>query len=160
MASNSDGFKLVEVLVISFLLCLYVTGIFAFVGFVFPTHRIIPQNYYQLKDPDRLVRIYDSLGLNYFKNMLLFLFWGRRKNKTKYFNGLRSGIENFRYKTKQSEFGHLAALISILIISVMLFWKGYVLLTIWMNILNLFGNLYPILLQRYHRMRIEKLFSK
>ncbi|WP_394330522.1 hypothetical protein [Psychroflexus sediminis] len=41
----------------------------------------------------------------------MFVFWGKKKNKQKYFDGTKSGLENLDYQTKQSEFGHLAALV-------------------------------------------------
>ena len=146
-----------ELIIIAFLLTLFITGIFAFMGFAYPTNNLLPINYYTIKNKRRLHQLYDVLGVKYFKGLLLVLFWGRKNNRKKYFNGTKSGIENFIYQTKQSEFGHLGAFLTIFIISILLIVHGFILLTLLITIINIIGNLYPIILQRYHRLRIEKL---
>ena len=142
------------------LLCLYITGVFAFVGFAYPTHKLLPQSYYDLRNPQMLKRSYTVLGVEKFRKFLMILFWGTKNNRRKYFDGTRSGIKNFIYQTKQSEFGHMAALVVIQILAVALlllgFWKVFLLMTL----LNTMGNFYPVVLQRYHRFRIQKLMDR
>ena len=156
-SSNPNDYSNLEVLSISFLLTLFITGIFAFPGFAYATSRILPDSFYKIKNPKVLNRIYKILGVKYFTAFLLFAFWGRTKNRKKYFDGTRKGLQNFIYQTKQSEFGHLGAFLVILVISIFLLGHGYFYLSIIISLINILGNLYPIILQRYHRMRIEKL---
>lgn len=141
----------------AFLLTLYITGIFAFLGFAYPTNKVLPKSYYKLKNPKILVKISRILGVKYFQMLLMLAFWGTKKNRKKYFNGTKSGLKNFIFQTKQSEFGHFAALIGISILSIILIPRGYYSLVIIMTIINIIGNLYPILLQRLHRVRISKI---
>lgn len=155
--SNPNDFSFLEFLVISFLLTLFITGVFAFLGFAYPTSKFLPDDYYKIKNPKRLNQLYKILGVKYFRIFLLLIFWGRNKNRQKYFDGNRKGLLNFIYQAKQSEFGHLSALVSILIVSVYLLVHGYTLLSTVITLLNIIGNLYPVLLQRYHRIRIEKI---
>ena len=61
------------------------------------------------------------------------------------------------FQTKQSEFGHLGAFVVIIISSVILLVYGYIFLVIIMTLINILGNVYPVVLQRSHRMRIEKI---
>ena len=89
--------------------------------------------------------------------MLLFAFWGQKTNRRKYFNGTKTGLKNFIFQTKQSEFGHLGAFVVIVILSVILLVHGYVFLVIIVTLINIIGNVYPVILQRSHRMRIEKI---
>ena len=157
LASNPDDYSQMEALIISFLLTAFITGVFAFIGFAYPSSSILPEYYYKVKHPVTLDSLYKVLGIKYFRVLLLVSFWGRKNNRKKYFNGTKMGLNNFIYQAKQSEFGHLGAFIIIIISSVILFAYGFVFMVIIINLLNLFGNLYPIILQRVHRMRIEKL---
>ena len=156
MATQPQSFDFLETLSISFLLPLFITGIFAFPGFAYRTNKILPLSYYTLKNPDRLELVYRLLGVRYF-NYLLLIYWGRKKNRLKYFDGTRRGLSNFIYQSKQSEVGHLAAFVTILIVSMLLLTNGYTILVAMITGINIIGNLYPIILQRHHRVRIEKL---
>jgi hypothetical protein len=133
------------------------TGVFAFPGFVFPTSKVMPASYWVPKNPTLLNSLFDKLNVNTFKSILVLLFWGRKGNQKSYYNGTRKGFEAFNYKTKQSEFGHLGALVLILFASVFLLLKGYYLLVVLTTVLNIISNLYPVILQRHHRIRINRL---
>lgn len=61
------------------------------------------------------------------------------------------------FQTKQSEFGHLGAFVVIVILSVILLVHGYIFLVVMVTLINILGNVYPVILQRFHRMRIEKI---
>lgn len=150
-------FSFSESLLIAFLLTLFITGVFAFPGFVFPTSKVMPSGYWVPKNPPLLNSLFDTMGVNTFKSVLVLLFWGKRGNQKKYYNGTRKGLEAFNYQTKQSEFGHLGALVFLLLASVFLLLKGYYLLVFLMTALNIIVNLYPIILQRHHRIRIYRL---
>ncbi|MCP4124874.1 MAG: hypothetical protein GY751_24290 [Bacteroidetes bacterium] len=68
-------------LVNAFMINLYITGIFAFPGFVFPTHKLIGSAYYKLRNPKVLMKMYRMLGVSYFRWLLLVVFWGRKEAK-------------------------------------------------------------------------------
>ncbi|MBT8196299.1 MAG: hypothetical protein HKO56_06880 [Bacteroidia bacterium] len=146
-------------LLLSFLLNLYITGIFAFPGFVLPTHKLLSKKYYQIKNKKLLIQTYKFLRVDIFRQALLFAFWGSKKNRSKYFNGTKGGLQNFIYQSKQSEFGHIASFIIILALSLALVLKGYVLLSCLAISINILGNFYPVVLQRYHRIRIENILK-
>jgi len=154
LASEPADLSILQNFIISFLFTLFVTGIFAFIGFAYPSHKILPSSYYTIKKPKRLNYISKTLGVKYFKFLLLFAFWGKERNRKKYFNGTKQGLKNFVFQTKQSEFGHIAALIVILILSVILLMHGYFVLVSIITVINIIGNLYPVILQRTHRIRI------
>jgi hypothetical protein len=159
ISSQPRQLSLTEQVVIAYLLTLFVTGVFAFVGFAYPTSRLLPNAYYKIKNPRALNRTFKILGVKYFQALLLLTFWGTKKNRIKYFNGTKAGLNNFIYQTKQSEFGHFAAFIIITALSLILLVYGYSLLVLFITIINIIGNLYPIILQRSHRIRIEKITS-
>ena len=155
--SSPLDFSFGESLLIAFLLTLFITGVFAFPGFVVPTSKVMPSKYWVPKNPTLLNSLFDRMGVNTFKSILVLLFWGRKGNQKKYYNGTRKGLEAFNYETKQSEFGHLGAFVFLLLASVFLLLKGYYLLVVLTTVLNIISNLYPVILQRHHRIRIYRL---
>lgn len=155
--SEPNGYGSIEVLIIAFLLTLFITGIFAFIGFAYPSSRILSDRYYEIKNPKSFGYISNVLGIKYFQALLLFTFWGRGNNRKKYFNGTKKGLTNFIFQTKQSEFGHLGAFVLITISSFVLLAHSYVFIVIIMTLINIIGNAYPVILQRSHRLRIEKI---
>ncbi|MAW94012.1 MULTISPECIES: hypothetical protein [unclassified Leeuwenhoekiella] len=157
--SDPNTFSVSLHFIFAFLLSLFITGVFAFLGFIYPTHKFLSNTYYEIQNPVRLKKIYVFAQVDLFRKALLLFFWGSRKNRKKYFNGTRQGIRNFIYQTKQSEFGHLAAFIVTLIACVMLLYFNYYWLVIFAFLINILGNAYPVILQRYHRIRIGKLFK-
>lgn len=142
---------------LAFIVNLYVTGIFAFPGFVFPTHRIIAKQYYAIEKPQRLERLYKLLQVDVFKKFLLLFFWGHKKNRKKYFDGSRSGLSNLTYQSKQSEFGHLIPFVLVLGLCIAFFLLGFWKLATWTMLINILGNFYPVVLQRQHRIRIDRI---
>jgi hypothetical protein len=154
---SPDQFNWMGALAFSFALNLFVTGIFAFLGFAFLTSRILPDSYYKIKNAKNVTLIYKILGVHYFKLLLLKFFWGTEKNRKKYFDGTKTGLINFDTQTRQSEFGHLGAFIAIEIISFYILIEGHVAIFFITTIINVIGNFYPIILQRNHRIQIERL---
>lgn len=157
MSAPEAQFGNFALFVFAFLITLYVTGIFAFVGFVFPTNRLLPNAYYTIKNPVVLTKTYDALGVKYFRNILMLVFWGKKDKRQKYFNGTRAGLKNFVYQTKQSEFGHLGALIVVFLLAILMMFSKLYALAIMITVINIIGNFYPIILQRHHRIRISKM---
>lgn len=144
-------------ILLSVLINLFITGIFAFIGFAYATNRLLPKEYYHIKNPKLIIKLSKLLKIKYFKKFLLFVFWGNKKNRQKYFDGTKSGLENFDYQTRQSEFGHLAALVIIQIAVLLILIKEHFAAAIFTTILNIISNFYPVLLQRNHRIQIARI---
>ena len=154
---DKEDLTMLQAFLIAFILNLFITGVFAFPGFVFASHRVLPDSYYQIKNPILLKKSYQYLGVEYFKYFLLLFFWGHEKNRKKYFNGTKGGIKTFIYETKQSEFGHFSAFIVIFVCASFLIINGFILVSIFTLLINFIGNFYPVILQRHHRLRLRKL---
>lgn len=158
LSPTATPFWLIFILVV--MLNLFITGIFAFIGFAYPSNKLLPESYYIIRNPAFLRRVYQALGVNYFKKLLLVTFWGKDKNRKKYFNGTKSGLGNFIYQTKQSEFGHLAAFMVITILALLLLSKGHLIAFLLTMAINIPANFYPIILQRTHRIKLGKLSER
>ena len=74
-----ERFTMAEMVFVAFLVNLFVTGVFAFPGFVFPTHRLLGKSYYKLRNTKLLQRIYRIMGVSVFRKLLLVLFWVQPK---------------------------------------------------------------------------------
>ena len=141
---------------LGFFLSLTLTGIFAFVGFVFPTSRLLPKSYYEVESPLNWKRLAELMQLELFRKLLLIFFWGG-KNRKRFFNGKRDGLDGMLYETEQTEFGHFGGFILTIPFTVILVFRGFYLWALFLQFFNLFGNFYPILLQRTHRIQLQRI---
>ena len=144
----------------AFLINLYITGIFAFAGFALPTYKLMSNSYYYVKNRQLLENLYKRMGVAVFRKFLLITFWYNIKQRKNYFSGKRTGLENFSIETKTSEFGHFGAFIIVLIVSLYFIYLQYYLLFVITSVINVLFNFYPVILQRYHRMRIQSIIHK
>jgi hypothetical protein len=144
-------------LLIAWVLNMFITGIFAFAGFALPTHLLLPEKYYVIRDPELLREVCKTLGLGRFKKFLLATFWRNKDQRSKYFDGTKKGIATLAEQSKKSEFGHLIPFILLSVASIYLLTLSLPLMACLTFVINILGNLYPVLLQRNHRMRIQKL---
>lgn len=144
-------------LLIAWLINLFITGVFAFTGFAFPTQRLLPQSYYFVKNPKRLKKMYRWLRVDMFRNALLATVWRNKKQRKGFFNGRKDGIRNLEIQSKKAEFGHLIPFLILAVLSIYFMTLGEVCLGVLTLFINLLGNGYPILLQRHHRLRIQRL---
>jgi len=150
----------VSIIIIAWLINLFITGIFAFAGFALPTQNLFPEQYYAVKKPAVLKKIYDIFRVNTFRKFLLQTVWRNKDQRKKYFNGRSDGIDNFITQSKKSEFGHLIPFILIIILCVYFIYKNHLKLALATFIINWIGNWYPIILQRHHRMRISRVMKR
>lgn len=157
LLASSTGLTVFESVILAFLLPAFLTGVFAFPGFAFATSKLLPEAYYQIRNPKLLKRVYGLLGVAFFKKMLLFAFWGKEKHRKKYFDGSQSGIMKLDFQTRQSEFGHLGAFVLTALVSFLLLEKGHTQIFLMICVVNIIGNFYPIFLQRVHRIRIQRI---
>lgn len=152
--------SLLLILFAAWIINLFITGIFAFAGFAFPSQRLLPASYYYIDQPNRIKSIYKLLGVELFRKMLLATVWRNKKQHSKFFDGKRGGTSNLDEQSMKSEFGHLIPLIIITVVSIYLLSIGRVGLATAVMIINVIGNLYPIILQRHHRMRIQRIRAR
>ena len=142
------------------LIALSVTGIFAFAGFGFPTEKSLPDRYYRIVDGDRLLAFYRMSGARWLGRLLVLAsrWWSRRGMG--YFSGTRSGLGDFERRTRNSEFGHLASFVVLLPVTFVLLLSGQVVAASVALLANWVGNLCPVVIQRHHRFRIQRLRAR
>lgn len=142
---------------LAWLLTLFITGIFALSGFALPTQVLLPENYYFISAPKNLSLIYKLLKVEIFRKLLLATLWKSQKMRKGHFSGGKLGLKQLILQSRKSEFGHILPFIVISFTCIYLIIEGEILISIIALIINVVGNLYPVILQRYHRMRVQRL---
>ena len=136
---------------------LFVTGIFAFAGFIYPTEKLLPEGYYAIHNTSFQKKIYKLFKVETFRKFLLATVWRKKEAQKKFFDGTKSGIENLIVQSKKSDFGHLIPFVILCCLSIYWIAIGKWEVALLATLINVFFNFYPILLQRQHRMRIQLL---
>jgi hypothetical protein len=116
----------------------------------------LTSSYYNEKGWERRGKIYEPLGINFFRKLLVWIGWEKLNKKATPIEKNTKALMNLRYQTKKSELGHVIIFIIVLGFNVFVAFKFGVLKSLWLLILNVLLNLYPIFLQRYNRPRIER----
>jgi hypothetical protein len=112
--------------------------------------------YYLEKTWEKKGKIYEAFGINLFRKLLVIIGWEKLNKKANPVEKNLQALEHLEYRTKQSELGH------IIIFFIVLAFTIYVAITFGIKesvsliILNILLNLYPVLLQRYNRPRLQR----
>ena len=113
-------------------------------------------NYYKQKDWEHRGEIYEKIGINIFRKLLVLVGWEKLNKKT---NPVKSNLEaltHLEYRTKQSELGHVIIFFIVLGFTLYVAVKFTFTESLWLIFLNIILNVYPIFLQRYNRPRFQR----
>jgi len=112
--------------------------------------------YYDEKKWERKGKIYEFLGINFFRKLLVWIGWEKLNKKSNPIEKNTKSLIHLQYRTKQSELGHIIIMVIVLGFSVFVTFKFGIRESLWLLTLNILLNLYPIFLQRYNRPRLER----
>jgi hypothetical protein len=119
----------------------------------------IPENYFLLNPFERSGRFYLKAGIRTFRRFLI-LSGIEKMNWLVNFNGRRTNLQLLLQGTRQAESDHLISFMAICILMLYTTVQGWFVVTGWLVVVNLFANLYPVMLQRYNRGRILRLMAE
>ena len=105
-------------------------------------------------------KIYKYIGVDFFRKLLVLSGWEKSRKKETPIRKSLILLEYYEYRTRASEFGHTIIAIIIALITVYVGITYSFKETIWLIFLNIFLNLYPIMLQRYNRPRVLRVIKK
>jgi len=105
-------------------------------------------------------KVYEYLGVNFFRKLLLISGWERSRKKETPIRRSLILLEYYEYRTRASEFGHTIIAIIIAFITVYVCLAYSFADTKWLIILNIFLNIYPIMVQRHNRPRVRRVIKK
>ncbi|HEY9259931.1 hypothetical protein [Chitinophaga sp.] len=116
-------------------------------------------SYYDEKKWEQRGKIYEQLGINFFRKLLVWTGWEKLNKKSNPIAKTPEALINLHYQTKKNELGHVMIFFIVLGFNVFVAFKFGILKSLWLLILNVLLNLYPIFLQRYNRPRIERVIN-
>lgn len=116
----------------------------------------LTSTYFNEKEWELKGKIYESFGVNFYRKLLVWVGWEKLNKKSNPIEKNTNALVHLHYRTKQSELGHLIILIIVLGFNIFVAFEFGVIQSLWLLILNVLLNLYPIFLQRYNRPRIER----
>jgi len=118
-----------------------------------------PPRYYNIKRFERDGRLYEILGIRVFKKLVrrgpLSIF-----SPTLRFTGSKSALPMLEKEMRKAEAGHLTIFLVILLFAGMAMTRGWFDAAGWMLLFSAIFNGYPIMLQRYNRMRLYQIVNK
>lgn len=112
--------------------------------------------YFKVKRWEQNGKVYESVGINLYRRLLVVLGWEKLNKKSKPVKKDINALLFLYGKTKQDELGHIIVFTIVLGFTIFVALNFGFMNTLWLLVLNILMNLYPILLQRYNRPRIER----
>jgi hypothetical protein len=126
----------------------------------FVTFPSLAPAYYEIKPFEQAGKFYERLGIRLFKKMV------RRGPFAIFSPTLRfpekktvPALENLESEMRKAETSHLAIFFVILLPVVYALFKGWLDAVLWLLLFNILFNGYPVMLQRYNRIKIEELIN-
>ncbi|MDT3402527.1 glycosyl-4,4'-diaponeurosporenoate acyltransferase CrtO family protein [Mucilaginibacter terrae] len=105
-------------------------------------------------------KIYAYLGVNWFRRFLVLVGWEKITRKNMPVSNSISDIKKYERATRESEYGHWIVAIIVILISIYIYIQYSLVQIIWLMVLNVLFNIYPIFLQRYNRPRLQIIISR
>lgn len=115
--------------------------------------------YFDVKEWERKGEIYEILGVNFYRKILVWIGWEKLNKKAKPVGKGKDVLIDLHYQSKQDELAHLIIFIIVLAFNIYVAIEYGFLASTWLLSLNILLNLYPIFLQRFNRPRIERILS-
>jgi Flp pilus assembly protein TadB len=112
--------------------------------------------YYTSKTWERKGQLYEYCGINLFRKLLVLIGWEKLNKKSNPVEKSAKALAHNLLRTKKSELGHLIIFFIVLGVSVVVIVNSGLRNAVWLITFNIILNLYPVLLQRYNRPRIER----
>lgn len=112
--------------------------------------------FYHEKSWEQKGKIYELLGINAFRKLLVLIGWEALIRKSNPIEKNTKALLHLHYQTKQSELGHIIIFFIVLGFNIYAALQFGIVQSLWLLVLNILLNLYPIFLQRYNRPRLER----
>jgi hypothetical protein len=113
--------------------------------------------YFLSKPFEREGSIYLWIGVRYYKYLLRLIGWEKIIRKGQPMKNHLPSLINYRIWTQGSEAIHLFASIFVIAYTIWIGWRYSIGDIYWLIIFNIIVNVYPAILQRYNRPRVDRL---
>ena len=126
--------------------------------------KLFNERYYKTKQFEQDGKIYKYMGIHIYKKIIMCQVKNKKVNNYNLMTYSINGIKNFERESRYNEKVHMIIAIPMLLLMLFMcfFTKDIldVLKTISILLLNIFVNIYPICLQRYNRIRINRILNR
>ncbi len=112
--------------------------------------------YFNEQGWERKGKVYDILGINLFRKVLVWVGWEKLNKKANPVAKTATALSHLHQQTKKSELGHLIILAIVFGFNIFVASRYGLAESKWLFVLNILLNLYPIFLQRYNRPRLAR----
>lgn len=112
--------------------------------------------YFHEKTWERNGKIYEILGVNFFRKLLVWIGWEKLNKKSNPIEKNTQALRHLHYRTKQSEVGHIIIMLIVLGFNFVVAFRFGIGESVYLLVLNVILNIYPIFLQRYNRPRLNR----
>jgi len=119
----------------------------------------LTSSYFDDKKWEHKGKIYEYIGINFFRKVLVWIGWEKLNKKANPIKNSNEALMRFYFQTKKSELGHAIIIPIVLGFNIFVAVNFSFSKSLWLLILNILLNLYPVLLQRYNRPRIQRAIS-
>jgi hypothetical protein len=113
--------------------------------------------YFTPRPFERNGSVYRWLGVTYYVVLLRLIGWEKLLRKDQPIKNSLESLKVFEATTRGSEVIHVCAAISVAAFTIWVAWRYSVGHIHWLVLLNILVNVYPVLLQRYNRPRVNRL---
>lgn len=103
--------------------------------------------------------VYKWHGVLWFNWFLNISGWNRIIMKEINFTQSKEGLIRLELHTRYGEFSHLLIFLIIFVVSIPILMGGNIEIFLWFLGFNVFFNMYPVILQRYKRIRVLKILN-
>lgn len=111
----------------------------------------LPPGYFRIRPFERRAGIYQRLGVRHFARLVV---------ERIPFMGTRSGLSHFAERSRHAETVHLFALAGMAPAVLSLSLQQSRLIALWTLLFSVPIHVYPIMLQRHNRMRVERILAR
>lgn len=112
--------------------------------------------YYNPKKWEANGILYKWLGVNIFRKLLVLIGWEKVIRVASPVKKNLDAIKNLEHGTRQSEFNHLIIFFIVLAMNIFVVFRYGLTQSLSLFILNVIFNVYPVMLQRYNRPRLQR----
>jgi hypothetical protein len=124
-------------------------------------HLSFAPGYYRIKPFERTDQVYERLGIRFFKKLV-------RRGPLSIFSPILrfpkektvSALQGLLNEMRKAETGHALIFVLVLLYVGYVLLKGWLDAVVWMLLFNILINGYPIMLQRYNRIKLQELIQQ
>jgi hypothetical protein len=141
----------------------WVLNFMLMIGALYITQTFKPKlesTYFNSKKWETDGKVYKWFGIHGFRKVLVWVGWEKLNKASNPVEKNLDALKHLEYSTRQSEFGHLIIFFIVLFLTIFVGFYYGLEQSLWLIILNVILNAYPIGVQRFNRPRLQKAIKK